>query len=58
MCLWDKFLEMELLDQRVDAYVVLLRIAKFSFMGFILFSIPTSKMWENVLSAFEFVPIW
>lgn len=28
---------MELLDQRVNAYVILLKIAKFSFMGFILF---------------------
>lgn len=48
---------MELLDQRVNAYVILLKIAKSSFMGFILFFIPT-KVWENVLSSLKFVPIW
>ena len=48
---------MELLDQRVNAYVISLKIAKFSFMGFTLFSFPT-KIWENVLSFLEFVPIW
>lgn len=49
MCLWDKSLKMELLDQRVNAYVVLLKSAKFSSMGLYYFPFSPARCGECVI---------
>lgn len=64
-------LKVGLLDQRVNANVVLLNIAKMAFRGVLLLSIPISNAWnclsynspsptaiERMLSTSEFLPTW